>query len=431
MTVASSRLCINNHKTARITMLLAPTLANAKAHLAQVDIAAYANTRNDLNGAVTQLSPYITHGFLTLAQVAQAVSAQPSFNPRHKFVFELGWRAYFQHVWAHLGDGIFESLHAGVLLDAAYQTQLPADIAAGKTGVPVIDCAVQTLMDTGYLHNHARMWLASYVVHIRKVHWRVGANWLYGHLLDGDLASNHLSWQWVAGTGSNKPYVFNADNVAKYAPPAWHSAGSVIDCSYETLHEMAASTQPMPLGVASPAANPADLGLFGVPTNIAVLASCEAQVLARFKHPHIVLIHPWDLGDVQQHYQQNDQHQHNAVDLKHTPNTVFIGVFDTAFHTQHPWSQRRWQWVQSRMNDLCDAVFATTPDTLQAMINGAASVQYRPNLHAKHLDTLTHPHLNTVLETPLFKTVPTNTGIGTGGYCQSFSQWWNKTGVVL
>ena len=82
------------------------------------------------------------------------------------------------------------------------------------------DAWVAELKHTGYLHNHARMWLASYVVHLRKVHWRAGADWLYAHLLDGDLASNHLSWQWVAGTGSHKPYLFNAENVARIA----HSA---------------------------------------------------------------------------------------------------------------------------------------------------------------------------------------------------------------
>jgi deoxyribodipyrimidine photolyase len=81
--------------------------------------------------------------------------------------------------------------------------ELPADIREATTGVPVVDMAVRTLYATGMLHNHARMWLASYVVHVRKVHWRCGADWLYGHLLDGDLASNHLGWQWVAGTGSS------------------------------------------------------------------------------------------------------------------------------------------------------------------------------------------------------------------------------------
>ena len=77
--------------------------------------------------------------------------------------------------------------------------------------------AVRQLYATGTPHNHARMWLASYVVHLRKVHWRSAANWLYANFLDGDLASNHLSWQWVAGTRSSKPYLFNTDNVAHYA----------------------------------------------------------------------------------------------------------------------------------------------------------------------------------------------------------------------
>ncbi|MFX7866419.1 FAD-binding domain-containing protein, partial [Acinetobacter baumannii] len=81
----------------------------------------------------------------------------------------------------------------------AYAAEVPLDVREGRTGVPVVDEAVRVLYRTGLLHNHARMWLASYLVHLRKLHWRAGADWLYGHLLDGDLASNHLSWQWVAG----------------------------------------------------------------------------------------------------------------------------------------------------------------------------------------------------------------------------------------
>ena len=132
---------------------------------------------------------------------------------------------YFRHVWKHRGAGILSLLHEGPLPEHAYSSELPVDIRKARTGVPAIDEAVRTLYATGTLHNHARMWLASYVVHLRKVHWRAGADWLYGHLLDGDLASNHLRWQWVAGTGSRKPYLFNADNVARYAPTEWHSTG--------------------------------------------------------------------------------------------------------------------------------------------------------------------------------------------------------------
>ncbi|MFN9969468.1 MAG: FAD-binding domain-containing protein, partial [Phycisphaerae bacterium] len=113
-----------------------------------------------------------------------------------------------------------------------YRAELPDDLVSASTGVRVIDHAVRTLYASGYLHNHARMWLASYAVHLRKVDWLTGADWMYGHLLDGDLPSNHLSWQWVAGTLTGKPYLFNSDNVARYAP-ALASRGSAIDRSYE------------------------------------------------------------------------------------------------------------------------------------------------------------------------------------------------------
>lgn len=209
--------------------------------LAAVDPARYARTRNALDGAVTRLSPYLTHGFISLPDVHAAVLARHRVDPQHKLVYEFGWREFFHHVWTFRGDAIFASLHPGLLPDDAYADAMPIDIREGRTGIPVIDQAVRGLYATGYLHNHVRMWLASYVVHLRKVHWRTGADWLYAHLLDGDLASNHLSWQWIAATSSAKPYLFNADNVAKYAPPEWHSTGTPIDTTYETLGAWRAS----------------------------------------------------------------------------------------------------------------------------------------------------------------------------------------------
>jgi deoxyribodipyrimidine photo-lyase len=216
-----------------------PARHEALRRIADIRPADYARTRNALDGAVTRLSPYLTHGLVDMREVLQGVASAHRLHAQHKLVFELGWRAYFRHVWQHRGKGILRSIHPGPLPDPAYATELPADIRQGRTGVPVIDQAVRELYATGWLHNHARMWLASYVVHVRKVHWRAGADWLYGHLLDGDLASNHLSWQWVAGTGSHKPYLFNAENVAKFAPAPWHSPGTVIDTTYEALDQIA------------------------------------------------------------------------------------------------------------------------------------------------------------------------------------------------
>ena len=64
--------------------------------------AARVRTRNALGAAVSQLSPYITHGFLTLADVLAGVTKCWALDVQHKFVYELGWRAYFRHVWQHV-----------------------------------------------------------------------------------------------------------------------------------------------------------------------------------------------------------------------------------------------------------------------------------------------------------------------------------------
>ena len=203
-----------------------------------VDPAAYAATRNHLSGAVTGLSPWLTHGVLGLAELLQTLQRDHALPPRHRLVAELGWRAFFRHVWQHEPDAITRSRHAGPCPDAAYAQALPDDLREARTGLPVIDQAVRQLYREGTLHNHARLWLASYTVHGRGVHWRCGAEWLYAHLLDGDLGSNHLSWQWVAGTGSHQPYLFDADNVRRFAPPGWWVDGSALDVPREVLAEI-------------------------------------------------------------------------------------------------------------------------------------------------------------------------------------------------
>ena len=143
---------------------LASTLQAAQVRLAGVRPQAYARTRNAIDGAVTGLSPYLTHGLLSLPEVLADIDRKHALDVQHKLVFELGWRAYFRHVWQHRGDGILVSLRDGPLPESAYATELPADIRNACTGLPVIDTSVRSLYATGTLHNHARMWLASYVV---------------------------------------------------------------------------------------------------------------------------------------------------------------------------------------------------------------------------------------------------------------------------
>ena len=221
----------------------------AETALAAIDPLAYGRSRNHLGGAVTLLSPYIRHGVLSLAEVRETVftwlerSKQPPAAAQ-KLINELGWRDYWQRLWRQLGDGIWEDrepLKTGHPPES-YAAALPVDLLEARTGLACMDGFVQELEATGWLHNHARMWLASYVVHWRRVRWQAGARWFLRYLLDGDPASNNLSWQWVASSFSSKPYLFNRENLERFSSGrfccdcALAGTGCPFDASYDELH---------------------------------------------------------------------------------------------------------------------------------------------------------------------------------------------------
>jgi deoxyribodipyrimidine photo-lyase len=148
--------------------------------------------------------------------------------------------------------------------------------------------------------------------------------------VDGDIASNYLSWQWVAATGSNKPYLFNADTVEKFAPEIWHSRGTSIDVSYELMEILATSQATVaqvrknelawdePAVFAEP---PAELGF-------------TKPVAADVTGKHVWLVHPWVLANL-------------PADL---PEDVVCVAVAFAEHTHaHPWNALRWNFVGERM----------------------------------------------------------------------------------
>lgn len=191
----------------------------AVAALQKVDPVKYAKSRNFLTGAVTRLSPYIRYGVLGLREARDfAFSKIRNQDEAGKFVNELGWRDYWQRLYMKLGDGIWkdqEEYKTGYSINE-YATELPQDIREGTTGLVCIDSFSRDLREIGYLHNHMRMWMAAYIVHWRRVRWQEGTKWFLEHLLDGDPASNNMSWQWVASTFSHKPYFFNRENLERY-----------------------------------------------------------------------------------------------------------------------------------------------------------------------------------------------------------------------
>jgi deoxyribodipyrimidine photo-lyase len=90
-------------------------------------------------------------------------------------------------------------------------------IRQGKGPVAVMNGFARELIETGYLHNHSRMWFAGYWVHVARLPWQLGAKFFQDHLLDFDPASNTLSWRWVAGLQTpGKTYLPRRTNIEKY-----------------------------------------------------------------------------------------------------------------------------------------------------------------------------------------------------------------------
>ncbi len=96
-----------------------------------------------------------------------------------------------------------------------------------------VDKAIQGLYSNGYMHNHARMYVASLACNLAQSHWLIPAKWMYYYLLDADWASNALSWQWVAGSFSNKKYYANQENINKYS--GINQYNTFIDYTYQEL----------------------------------------------------------------------------------------------------------------------------------------------------------------------------------------------------
>jgi hypothetical protein len=213
-------------------MDFAPTRAAALARLAAFLPAAgrhYAETRNaddgpraEGRGNVSQLSPWLHAGLIGEREVLEAVLGTHSPRAAEKFIAEVFWRIYFKGyleqrpaIWDDYCTGresALAAMEAKAGLRKAY-----AEATEGRTGIAAFDVWARELVATGYLHNHARMWFASIWIFTLKLDWRLGADFFLRHLMDGDAASNTLSWRWVAGLHTKgKHYLARADNIARY-----------------------------------------------------------------------------------------------------------------------------------------------------------------------------------------------------------------------
>ncbi len=205
------------------------------AQLDYIDPVRYGKSRNFINGAVTRLSPYISRGVIDTRTVFDhLVKRGFSYYQVEKFVQQLCWREYFQRVWQSLGDGINRDIKQQQ--EQVQHRALPKVLIDANTRIEAIDKGIEELHASGMMHNHMRMYTAFLACNVGRAHWSAPAQWMYYHLLDGDWASNALSWQWVAGSFSSKKYIANQENINNYTRST--QRGTYIDLSYEALTEL-------------------------------------------------------------------------------------------------------------------------------------------------------------------------------------------------
>lgn len=203
---------------------------------------AYASKRNfDLgtghHEGVSCLSPWISNRLLLEEEVLAKTLSKHTYQSAEKFVSEVFWRGYFKgwlehrpQVWARYRTNLTDyvkQLERDVSLRRRYEEAVSA-----KTGIDCFDHWVRELTQTGYLHNHARMWFASIWIFTLEIPWELGADFFYRHLLDGDAASNTCSWRWVGGLHTKgKSYAARASNISKYTNGRFDPTGLARDAT--------------------------------------------------------------------------------------------------------------------------------------------------------------------------------------------------------
>ena len=187
----------------------------------------YANGRNTDHGpgahkAVSMLSPYIRRRLVLESDAVATALAAHGPADAEKFVQEVIWRGYFKG-WLERRPQVWEGYRTGLESDLAAldrDRRLRRDVdraTGGQTGLACFDAWAEELVETGYLHNHARMWFASIWIFTLGLPWRLGADFFFRHLLDGDAASNTLGWRWVAGLHTRgKPYPADPQNITTF-----------------------------------------------------------------------------------------------------------------------------------------------------------------------------------------------------------------------
>ena len=179
----------------------------------------------------TALSPFLRRRLLLEQEVVQAALDAHGPEAAGKFVDEVFWRTYFKGylethpaIWPRTLQVVAEQ-RGRVATNSGLRRAYDAAIS-GQTGIDGFDDWARELVERGWLHNHARMWFASVWIFTLRLPWELGADFFLRHLLDGDPASNTLSWRWVAGLHTRgKAYAARAENIGRYTGGRFEPTG--------------------------------------------------------------------------------------------------------------------------------------------------------------------------------------------------------------
>ncbi len=196
-----------------------PTRAGAEQRLSQFVAAPVKdyNTARDFpeHDGTSRLSPYLHFGQISPLEVYTCVKASPHSESKsgERFIAEIGWREFGYHLLHHFNHTPEKPLRSEFEhFPWAPDPKLLRSWQKGRTGFPIVDAGMRQLWQTGWQHNRVRMIAASVLVKHLLQPWQSGAAWFWDTLVDADLASNTLGWQWAGGCGADAaPYfrVFN------------------------------------------------------------------------------------------------------------------------------------------------------------------------------------------------------------------------------
>ena len=171
---------------------------------------------------ISALSPWVRRRLISEQEIIEKLFKTNSHGAADKYIQQVIWRTYFkgwleQHptVWNAYNEGVMSGLNE-VSSDES-RARVYEKAITGQTGIDCFDSWATELMEHAYLHNHARLWFASIWIFTLKLPWELGANFFMKYLLDGDPASNTLSWRWVSGLHTKgKNYLATSSNIDKF-----------------------------------------------------------------------------------------------------------------------------------------------------------------------------------------------------------------------